>query len=152
SAIQAGAEARQMADMLLTAATDHRYIDTGHRLDFTNKAFEALEHAGWDLAAPLLSSLAAGYASASRMEESNAWRHPIDLVETLNRAFEKIPTALAAGKARQGCWTDTDRVLATLLADDPQAIVVVLLEALAAGASMDQVAGLVAAAAAMRIA
>lgn len=152
SAIEAGANAQQMADMLLAAATDHRYIDTGHRLDFTNKAFEALEHAGWDLAAPVLSSLAAGYASASRMEESNAWRHPIDLVAILAAAFEKIPTVLATGKSRRGSWASTEGVLATLLADDPQAIADALLEALAAGASMEQVAGLVASAAAMRIA
>ncbi|MCB0104814.1 MAG: Rieske (2Fe-2S) protein, partial [Caldilineaceae bacterium] len=41
SALQAGADHRQMADMLFAAVTDHRYIDVGHPLDFTNKAFEA---------------------------------------------------------------------------------------------------------------
>ncbi|MCB0126667.1 MAG: Rieske (2Fe-2S) protein, partial [Caldilineaceae bacterium] len=39
SALQAGADHRQMADMLFAAVTDHRYIDVGHPLDFTNKAF-----------------------------------------------------------------------------------------------------------------
>ena len=54
--------------------------DGGHALDFVNKALETLDVAGWDLAEPVLSSLARGLADASRMEESNAWRHPVDLV------------------------------------------------------------------------
>ena len=44
----AGADSRQMADMLFAAATDHRYLDIGHPLDFTNKALEALDVAGWN--------------------------------------------------------------------------------------------------------
>jgi len=152
SAVRAGADARQMADMLLAAATDHRYLDIGHRVDFTNKAFEALEYAGWDLAEPVLSSLAAGYASASRMEESNGWRHPVDLVAILDDAFAKIPAALAAGKKRPTPWIRDDRIIPILLGEDPQTIVDVLLEQISAGASMEQVAGLVVEAAAMRIA
>ncbi len=50
SALRAGADSRQMADMLFAAATDHRYIDIGHPLDFTNKALEALDVAGWKFA------------------------------------------------------------------------------------------------------
>src|SRR3712207_9057571 len=73
---RAGADHVQMADMLFAAATDHRYLDVGHVLDFTNKAFEALDVAGWSYAEPALSSLAGGYAGASRMEESNSWRNP----------------------------------------------------------------------------
>lgn len=152
SAVRAGADAHQMADMLLAAATDHRYLDIGHRVDFTNKAFEALEHAGWDLAEPVLSSLAAGYASASRMEESNAWRHPVDLVAILDDAFARIPAALAAGRKGPTPWKFDDRIVSILLDEDPQAIVDVLLEQISTGASMEQVAGLVVSAAALRIA
>ena len=47
SAVRAGADHAQMADMLFAAATDHRYLELGHVLDFTNKAFEALDVAGW---------------------------------------------------------------------------------------------------------
>ena len=43
SALQTGANAQEMADMLFAAVTDHRYIDVGHPADFTNKAFEALD-------------------------------------------------------------------------------------------------------------
>jgi hypothetical protein len=67
SAVRAGADHQQMADMLFAAATDHRYIQIGHVLDFTNKALEALDQAGWELAEPVLTSLASGYANADRM-------------------------------------------------------------------------------------
>ena len=87
--------------MMFAAATDHRYLDGGHTLDFTNKAFEALDHAGWDLAEPVLASLARGYATGDRMEESNSWRNPIDLVAILEAAFETIPDALDLGRRSQ---------------------------------------------------
>ena len=92
SAVQGGAAPAAVADMLFAAVTDHRYIDVGHPLDFTNKALEALDATNWDNAALVLTSLVRGYAMAGRMEESNAWRHPIDLVAMLETAFEKLPT------------------------------------------------------------
>jgi hypothetical protein len=79
--------------MLFAAATDHRYIQIGNVLDFSNKALEALDHAGWAHAEAALTSLVSGYTSADRMEESNAWRHPVDLVTILERAFETLLTA-----------------------------------------------------------
>ena len=57
---------RQIADILFAAATDHRFIDIGHPLDFTNKALEALDVAGWGYAEPVLTGLVAAYASAER--------------------------------------------------------------------------------------
>jgi hypothetical protein len=42
---------------MFSAAADHRYLTTGHVLDFTNKAFEALDHGAHDLAEPVLASL-----------------------------------------------------------------------------------------------
>jgi nitrite reductase/ring-hydroxylating ferredoxin subunit len=152
SAIRSGADSRQMSDMLLAAATDHRYIDTGHRLDFTNKAFEALEHSGWGLAESVLSSLADGYTGATRMEESNAWRHPVDLVVILDNAFERLPAAIAARKSRQSSVADDDRILPTLLGDDPHAIAESLLDRLAAGTPPDRLASCVVSAASLRIA
>jgi hypothetical protein len=90
--------------MLFAAATDHRFIDIGHPLDFTNKAFEALDVAGWENAEPALSSLVATYAAAERMEESNEWRHPIDLVALLESAFVQLPKALVSGRVRADEW------------------------------------------------
>ncbi len=152
SAVRAGADHRQLADMLFAAATDHRYIQIGHPLDFTNKALQALDIAGWqpERAEAVLSSLAAGYAGADRMEESNAWRNPIDLIAILDAAFGQLPAALERGQGTPE-WQGRSGLVAVLLDDDPQAIADALLGALRAGASMEQLAGAVAYAAALRI-
>ena len=101
SALTAGVTPQQVADMLFAAATDHRYLDGGHMLDFTNKALEALDLAGWEHAPAVLGSLSHGFANASRMEESNAWRHPVDLVAILEASFESLPGALEEGRGRR---------------------------------------------------
>ncbi len=152
TALQAGAGPEEMADILFSAATDFRYIDVGHPLDFTNKAFEALDIVGWDKAERVLTSLVPGYASAQRMEESNAWRNPIDLIDLLGDARERIPAALAAGQAQRGGWTGRGELVQILLTDDPHAIAKALLDALRSGASEVELAGAVTYAAALRIA
>jgi nitrite reductase/ring-hydroxylating ferredoxin subunit len=157
SAIRAGATSAELADILFAAITDHRYIQIGHPADFANKALEALDIAGWAEAEPVLSSLASGIAGATRMEESNAWRNPIDLVEILEAAFEKLPAAVAAGAAARESlpgrrWNGRVELAQQLLTDDPQANSDALLAALHDGATAEQVAGAVAYAAALRIA
>jgi len=155
SAIRAGADDRQMADMLFSAATDHRYIDIGHVADFTNKAFEALEVAGWEFAEAVLTSLVRGYANADRMEESNAWRNPVDLVEILENVFNQIPQALENGHAartNEPHWNDREELVQVLLGEDPAAIADGLVEALRAGASEVELASTASYAAALRIA
>jgi nitrite reductase/ring-hydroxylating ferredoxin subunit len=151
SALRAGADGRQAADLLFAAVTDHRYIDTGHRADFTNKALEALGHAGWENAEAVLTSLVSGYTGATRMEESNAWRHPIDLVDILERAFESLPAALEAGRPRRGRWAGRDLLVPVLLGEEPRAIADGLLASLREGAREEELAGAVAYAAALRI-
>ena len=137
--------------MLFASATDHRYLSTGHVVDFTNKAFEALDHAGWDLAGPVLASLARGYADGARMEESNSWRSPYDLVGILEHAFEALPAALACG--RDADWNGNRNELVTImLGDDPGAIPDAMLAALRAGCAANELAATVAYAAALRIA
>src|SRR6516165_6343382 len=98
SAVRGGADDKQLARMLFAAATDHRYIRTGHVLDFTNKALESLDAVGWDrdLAERVLASLATQYAVADRMEESNAWRHPVDVVAIVEDAFDRLPADLSS--------------------------------------------------------
>jgi hypothetical protein len=152
TAIEAGADHRFMADMLFSAATDHRYIQVGHTLDFTNKALEALDHAGWEDAARVLPSLVVGYAEASRMEENNAWRHPVDLVSILEETFEALPEAYGKGRTLDPAAGNDADLLQVLLGDDPAAIARALLEALSAGTSPTELAGRVAYAAALRIA
>jgi nitrite reductase/ring-hydroxylating ferredoxin subunit len=152
SAIRAGADDIQMADMLFCAATDHRYLDLGHVLDFTNKAFEALEVAGWSHAEAVLPSLAEGYANARRMEESNSWRNPVDLVGVLDDAFERLPNAIEKGRDRRGGWEGGEELATVLLEEDGGPIAGALLEALEEGATEEDLAGAVAYAAALRIA
>ena len=151
SALRAGATPAQMADLLLSAATDHRYLQVGHVLDFTNKAFEALEAAGPDWAEPVLASLVPAYARAMRMEEAASWRHPVDLVAILTGAFERLPAALDRGRGR--AWGGSLRTLAELVVSaEPEAIADGLLEALAGGCPPAQLAQAVAYAAALRVA
>ena len=47
-----------LAAMMGAACTDHVFVDGGHTIDFTNKAFEMLDHAGWDMASTVLPTLA----------------------------------------------------------------------------------------------
>jgi nitrite reductase/ring-hydroxylating ferredoxin subunit len=154
SAVRAGADDKQLADLLFAAATDHRYLQIGHVLDFTNKALEALDHIGWanrDLVELVLSSLANGYANADRMEESNAWRNPIDLIEILENTFSDL-TGLARSTAPKNISPDLSGLAPTLLGDDPQQITYSLMTALREGCSPVELAGAVAYAAALRIA
>ncbi|MGA7542540.1 MAG: Rieske (2Fe-2S) protein [Nitrososphaeraceae archaeon] len=161
TAVRLGVDNRDIADMLFAAATDHRYLDVGHVLDFTNKALEALDSAGWDnnnnkdLVESVLSSLVSGYANAERMEESNSWRYPIDLIDILEKAFNKLPAVLENGRREQSekkKWNQRNQLLTVLLGDDPQLIVNSLLEALSQGAREEELAGIVAYTAALRIA
>ncbi len=152
SALKAGATTREMADMLFAAATDHRYIQGGHVLDFTNKAFEALDIAGWEYAEMALTSLARSYATAQRMEESNAWRNPVDLVTILEAAFERLPSAFKTGRGKQASAPDPTKLTPVLLGSVPQDIADGLLAALREGVSAADLAGVVTYAAALRIA
>jgi nitrite reductase/ring-hydroxylating ferredoxin subunit len=151
SAAQAGASSRELADMLFAAATDHRYLDGGHTLDFVNKALEALDVAGWKRAEVVLASLPTQLAGAERMEEANAWRNPIDLVGLLDEAFARIPGALSAGTPVDG-WSGRDALVENVLGEDPTASIEALLAALGNGASAVELASAVSFAAVMRIA
>lgn len=152
SAVEAGWSPAAIAEMIFAAATDHRYLSAGHALDFANKAFEALEIAGWDHAGSVLASLVPVLANGERMEENAAWRHPVDLVALLERAFEALPTLPSVGRSADGKWIGQEALLPVLLGEDPEAILEALLEALRKGATWEELAGTVAAAAAVRIA
>ena len=155
SAIHKGATSAEVADILFSAITDHRYIQIGHPADFANKALEALDIAGWESAEPALSSLVRGIARAGRMEESNAWRHPIDLVAMAEATFADLPVAAEAGaRAREAGrrWAGRVSLAQQLLSDSPRANLDVLAQCLREGATAEEVAGAVAYAAALRMA
>ena len=152
SAIRENIEPLQIADMMFAAATDHRYLDSGHVLDFTNKAFEALDVVGWDLAESVLTSLVPLYAKATRMEERSSWRHPIDLKHVLERSFKEIPVSLELGRKKRGSWRPEKSIVDTLLSDKPNEIADVLLTSIREGATEEGLAAIVEYAAALRIA
>jgi nitrite reductase/ring-hydroxylating ferredoxin subunit len=147
SAVRADASPEELANMLFTAATDHRYLDGGHTLDFVNKACEALDTAGWHRAEGVLTSLPPQLAFAERMEEASAWRYPIDLVALLGDAFERLPTP-----APTGDWRGRRRLVDVVLTGEAPEIVEAVLVALHEGAGAVDVASAVSLAAATRIA
>jgi nitrite reductase/ring-hydroxylating ferredoxin subunit len=149
SAVRAGASQAELADMLFAAATDHRYLDGGHTLDFVNKALEALDAGGWERAEAVLASLPTQLAFAERMEEANAWRNPVDLVALLEDAFERLPEALAAPR---GGWDGRRELVETVLSGEPGEILEALLAALREGVTEVELASAVSFAAATRIA
>ena len=156
SAIVSGADDMHMADMLFAAATDHRYLQSGHVLDFTNKAFEALDVSGWEHAGTVLTSLARGYASAQRMEEVNAWRNPEDLVILLEKAFRRLPEVLEEGAIEAAKsdipWNGRKELAKTVLGESPHDSVEAMLNAISEGASGVELASTVTYAAALRLA
>ena len=152
SAVQTGAEPELIADMLLVAATDHRYLDAGHTLDFINKALESLDATHWQEAEMVLTSLVSGLAQATRMEETTVWRSPVDLGQILAAAFEQLRGALETGRSRRGNWAKQDELVPILLGDDAELIAQSLLTALREGCTEAKLAEIVTYAAALRVA
>ena len=115
TAIELGLSRRDIADMVFAAATDHIYLDAGHVVDFANKAFELLDHIGWEHASQVLTSLVHGMARARRSQELSSWRHPIDLASMVWQAREELPGLLeeAAGRRRDINEDGQDRQGAT---------------------------------------
>jgi hypothetical protein len=158
SAVGAGYDVAAVTTLLCAAVTDHVFIDEGHTIDFTNKAFECLEHVGWDRASEVLTTLVTQTASARRHEEEAAWRHPVDLAVLLSAsATEDVLRARMVAAAGRSTETvafadaDVDALAWVLLSDDPVGIVGCLDRALDAGAAAEQLARAVAYAAALRI-
>jgi nitrite reductase/ring-hydroxylating ferredoxin subunit len=144
-----------LAAMMGAACTDHVFVDGGHTIDFTNKAFEMLDHAGWDMASTVLPTLAHQTAMASRAEETGAWRHPYDLAGLLREAGGALPARLAAREAAGvrsfGGNEDVDALAWTVLGDDPAQTIGALDRAVDRGATAEELARAVAYAAALRV-
>lgn len=151
TALDAGLPLAGVEAMMTAAATDHVFLDGGHTVDFTNKAFEAVALLGGDAAAAVLPSLVPGTARAGRSEEQGQWRHPHDLVALVADVSARLPKLVAEGEAHRGSWDDVAGLGWAILGDDPVAIVDALCEAIAAGATSEQLGRAVAYAAALRI-
>jgi len=150
AAIGADLDRSDLATMFVAAATDHRYLDSGHRLDFVNKAFELLDRIGWEHADTVLPNLVPALADAERAEERSSWRQPVDVAALVAEAGDDLPALLEAGSGET--WAEPDGFVDRLLGDDPHAVVGALTDAIAAGATGAQLASAVADAAARRIA
>ncbi|CAA9222927.1 MAG: Ferredoxin reductase [uncultured Acidimicrobiales bacterium] len=151
TALSAGTDAATVSRMMSAAVTDHVFIDVGHTLDFTNKAFEAVEHLGWGSAATVLPTLTGQTARASRSEEGSRWRHPHDLAALVASTEERLPALLAEGRAKYGQFDDVSGLGWQMLDDEPHAVVQATLDAISAGATPEQLGRAVALAAGLRI-
>ena len=152
TAINLGMPSREIASMVFAAATDRIYLDAGHVLDFCNKAFELLDHIGWEHAGQVLTSLVHGIASARRSEELNSWRNPVDLSSMVWEARDALPELWREGAGSRGEWDGESPLVDTILADDPAATLRALQDAVRAGAAAEQLGGAVAYAAFLRMA
>jgi nitrite reductase/ring-hydroxylating ferredoxin subunit len=150
TAIQGDIGEGELARMLFGAATDHLYRNTGHTLDFINKAFETLDRIGWEHAEQVLPTLVPGLAGASRAEENSSWRQPIDVAGLIFESREGLADRIDAGS--EGAWAEPEDFVDVLLGDDPRPIVRQLDAAIADGASAEKLAASVVYAAALRIA
>ncbi|TMW73422.1 Rieske (2Fe-2S) protein [Alteribacter natronophilus] len=148
TAAQSDAENSQLAGMMMSAITDHYYMNTGHTLDFHNKAFEILEKIGSENRGLILTSLLPELSGAQRSEELHSWQAPVNLTELLESAFTDLETIEFGTREAE----DPDHILETILKDDPAQTVNILTEKLRGGTSPVSLARVVTAAAGERIA
>jgi nitrite reductase/ring-hydroxylating ferredoxin subunit len=152
TAIHGGSAPAELAEIMLLAATDRVYADGGHCLDFINKAFELLEHLGWQHASTILPTTTGLLTAARGAEESNAWRHPVDLIALCADAAKEAPAAIAAGLDRRGAWKGMPALVDTLLGDNVHDPMHALIAAVREGAALSELGAALAYAAALRIA
>ena len=149
----ASASAADVDAMMFAAVTDHVFVDEGHTLDFTNKAFEALAlvDSSGGLTSGVLTALVRQTCAADRSEESSEWRHPRDLAALAAEAEDRLEVALEKGWAVTNAQVDVGALAWSLLDDDPDAVVGAVLDAVGGGAAPEQVGRALALAAALRI-
>ena len=151
TAIAAGASPAVLADALLAAGTERAFADSGHSLDFINKAFECLDLIGWEHAAAVLPTVVGQMVAARGAEESTAWRQPVDLIALCEKAAGQLPELFTRGCSVHG-WSDHAALAQALLGDDPARIVDALKEAIRAGAAPADLGRSLAYGAALRVA
>jgi nitrite reductase/ring-hydroxylating ferredoxin subunit len=136
--------------MMFAAVTDHVFVDGGHTLDFTNKAWEALDQLGRDAARDVLPTLVRQTTQAERSEEFSEWRHPHDLAALSVRTSQAIAEARADATGGQR-FDDVGGLAWRLLDEDPEAVAGALVDAVRAAADDEQIGRALAYAAALRI-
>ena len=152
TAIVIGLPAQDIADMVFAAATDHIYLDAGHVVDFANKAFELLDHIGWESAGQVLTSLVHGMAGARRSQELSAWRHPVDIASLVWEAREELPDLYEEGREKSVVWGEEDQLARQMLKDSPTTILDAIKEAVRSGATAEALGSALSYAAFLRMA
>jgi nitrite reductase/ring-hydroxylating ferredoxin subunit len=150
TAIRIGLPEHVIATMIFAACTDHLYLDEGHSLDFANKAFELLDHIGWQHAEEILPSLVHGLVRADRMEESSSWRHPVDLPELLGSVFTELDELVESRGGLQSGWQGHQELGQLILDGEPAQIVDALRSLIREGVPLQELSASVAYAAALR--
>jgi hypothetical protein len=151
TAIANGAPPAALARLLFAAATDRTFADSGHSLDFINKACECLDLIGWEHAAAVLPSVLGQMVAARGAEETTAWRHPVDLVSLSEETATKLGELFTTGP-RADHWSAHAELSVALLGDDARAILEAIKGAVLAGASPADLGRSLAYAAALRVA
>jgi nitrite reductase/ring-hydroxylating ferredoxin subunit len=151
TALASGAGPAELADLLLTAETDRAFADTGHSLDFINKAFECLDLIGWEHAPAMLPTVIGQMVASRGAEESTAWRQPTDLIALCQTTATQLPGLSVASRGVVR-WSDHAALARMLLGDDPVAIMDALKSAVRAGAAPVDLGRSLAYAAALRVA
>ena len=149
--IAAGLSPPVLADALLAAETERAFADSGHSLDFINKAFECLDLIGWEHASSLLPTIVGQMAAARGAEESTEWRQPEDLIALCDEAACELPELFAEGRGAGG-WSGHAALAGELLGDDPAAIVDAIKTAVSHGAAPADLGRSLAYGAALRVA
>src|SRR5499426_1936333 len=162
TAIAAGFFPAELADALFAAETERAFADTGHSLDFINKAFECLDLVGWEHAATVLPTVVGQMVAARGAEESTAWRQPVDLVALCEDAAGQLPDLFADARGAHSAsqmratgaqgWSDHAALAGKMLGDDPARIVDAITAAIRAGAAPADLGRSLAYAAALRVA
>jgi nitrite reductase/ring-hydroxylating ferredoxin subunit len=151
TAIAADFSPAALADVLLAAETERTFGDSGHSLDFINKAFECLDLIGWEHATAVLPSVVGQMTATRGAEESTEWRQPFDLVALCDQAADELAELLAAGRGGR-MWSDHTALAQALLGDDPARIVAALKSAVRGGAVPGDLGQSLAYGAALRVA
>jgi hypothetical protein len=162
TAIAAGAAPAVLADVLLAAATERAFADTGDALDVINKAFECLDLIGWEHAAAVLPTVVGQMVAARGAEESTTWREPVDLVALCEDAAGQLPNLFAAARGAHSAsqtratgaygWSEHAALAGEMLGADPGRIVDAIMAALRAGAAPADLGRSLVYAAALRVA
>ncbi len=151
TAIELGMPPQTIADMVFAAATDHVYLDVGHIVDYANKAFELLDHIGWEEAGHVLTSLVYGMARARRSQELSSWRNPVDIASLVSQAREELPSLYQDGRLVSDGWQGEDDLVRLMLEDDPAATLKGIKDAIVSGAPPEALGSAVAHAAFLRM-